>query len=199
MHAFFWAPFHAGTFNLGIPGGQHCQMGGGLTTMIRKIIHFLGQFEEYVLCFMVLQMGLSIFLQVIMRYAFNSAITWLDELIHIEVIFLAFFGASLGIKHGAHICVDALKNFVKGPSFYILGALNHFVVAVYTGIIIYYGMDLVLRMTSHPHFTPTLRIPKHYLYVMVCIGLGLICLRSLIKSYQNLSQLFPGGATKVSS
>ena len=167
--------------------------------MIRKIAHFLGKFEEYTLCFMVIQMGLSIFLQVVMRYAFNSAITWLDELIHIEVIFLTFFGASLGVKYGAHICVDTLKNFIKGPSFDIIEALNHFVIAVYSGIIIYYGMNLVLRMTSHPHFTPTLRIPQHYLYVMVCIGLGLICLRSLFKSYQHLSRFFTAEAGEITS
>jgi TRAP-type C4-dicarboxylate transport system permease small subunit len=42
-------------------------------------------------------------------------------------------------------------------------------------------------MGGRHHFTPTLRIPKHYLYVVVCIGLGLICLRSLIKAWQGVA------------
>ena len=167
--------------------------------MFRKTVHILGQIEEYALCLIVLQMGLSIFFQVIMRYVFHSAITWLDELVHIEVIFMTFFGASLGIKYGAHISVDVLKGFVKKPFDSLLEALNHIFIAFYTGIVIYFGMNLIMLMTKHPHLTPTLRIPKHYLYVMVCIGLGLICTRSLIKSYQHLSAFFTGRQAEVSS
>jgi len=141
---------------------------------------------------MVLQMGLSVFLQVVMRYVFHSAITWLDELVHIEVVLLTFFGAGLGIKYSAHICVDVLKNWLKPPYQNILEALNHLVIAGYVLIVIYFGSNLIQRMTAHPHFTPTLRIPKHYLYVMVCIGLGLIGVRSLIKTYQIVSGLISG-------
>lgn len=167
--------------------------------MIRKISRVLVQIEEYILCLMVLQMGLSIFLQVIMRYVFHSAITWLNELVHIEVVLLTFFGASLGVKYGTHICVDVLKNYVKEPFSNLLEALNHIVIAIYAGFVIYFGTNLISLMTSHPHFTPTLRIPKHYLYFTVCLGLGLICIRSLFKSYQLLSALLSGRSTGVSS
>ena len=89
--------------------------------MIRQISRVLTQIEEYILCLMVLQMGLSIFLQVIMRYVFHSAITWLNELVHIEIVLLTFFGASLGIKYGAHICVDVLKNYAMQAIWHIRG------------------------------------------------------------------------------
>ncbi len=159
--------------------------------MLRRFFHTLGRIEESLLCLMVLQMGLSVFLQVVMRYAFHSAITWLDELVHIEVVLLTFFGAGLGIKYGAHICVDVLKNWLKAPLQNVLEALNHLIIAAYAVLVITFGANLIQRMTAHPHFTPTLRIPKHYLYVTVCIGLGLIGIRSLVKSCRILSGLFP--------
>jgi len=155
--------------------------------MLRKTFFILTRLEEWILSLMVLQMGLSIFLQVVMRYGFHSAITWLDELVHIEVIFLTFFGASLGIKYGSHICVDVLKNVVKGPAVNLLDALNHLVIAVYTGLVISYGWSLINMMGGRPHYTPTLRIPKHYLYIIVCVGLGLICIRSLVKTWQGVA------------
>ena len=160
--------------------------------MPRRIFHFLGRIEETILCLMVLQMGLSVFLQVVMRYVFHSAITWLDELVHIEVVMLTFFGASLGIKYGAHICVDVLKSWLKEPFLSILEALNHLVITAYVLLVIYFGSNLIQRMTAHPHFTPTLRIPKHYLYFMVCVGLGLIGVRGLVKTYQIVSGLVSG-------
>ena len=162
--------------------------------MLRKIFHFLGRIEETVLCFMVLQMGLSVFLQVVMRYAFHSAITWLDELVHIEIVLLTFFGAGLAIKYGAHICVDVLKNWLKEPFQSILDAVNHLVIAAYALLVIHFGASLIQRMAAHPHFTPTLRIPKHYLYALVCIGLGLIGIRSLVKSLEMIYGLVSGGS-----
>ena len=165
--------------------------------MLGRIAAMLSRVEEWILSLMVLQMGLSIFLQVVMRYVFHSAITWLDELVHIEVVFLTFFGASLGIKYGAHISVDALKNVVKGRAVHLLDALNHLAIAVYSGLVIYFGYNLVSLMAGRHHFTPTLRIPKHYLYVGVCLGLGLICLRSLVKTWQSLAALRGGDSREV--
>jgi TRAP-type C4-dicarboxylate transport system permease small subunit len=138
---------------------------------------------------MVLQMGLSIFFQVVLRYTFHAAITWLDELVHIEVILLTFFGAGLGIKYGTHISVDILKKLVNEPLQSLLDVLNHLVIAAYVALVVYFGAGLIKLMVAHPHFTPTLRIPKHYLYFVVCVGLSLICLRSISKSFQILSGL----------
>ena len=167
--------------------------------MIQKAFRFLNRIEEYILCLMVLQMGLSIFLQVILRYTFHAAITWLDELVHIEVVLLTFFGAGLGIKYGAHISVDMLKKSVSEPFQSILEILNHLVVAAYVGLVVYFGAGLINLMATRPHFTPTLRIPKHYLYFVVCVGLSLICIRSVVKSYQILAGLVSGKSSGSSS
>ena len=167
--------------------------------MIKKIFRILNHIEEYVLCFMVLQMGLSIFLQVVLRYTFHTAITWLDELVHIEVVLLTFFGAGLGIKYGSHISVDILKKSVKEPFQSLLEVLNHLVIAVYVMLVVYFGAGLIKLMAARPHFTPTLRIPKHYLYFIVCVGLSLICIRSILKSYQILADLFAGKSSGSTS
>ena len=156
---------------------------------MKRIIGAVNLFEEYVLFIMVFQMGLSVFFQVLMRYVFHSAITWLDELVHIEVVMLTFFGASLGIKYSSHICVDVLKATLKEPYSSLLEALNNLAVAVYAAVMIYFGSYLITLMTAHPHFTPTLRIPKHYLYFMVCIGIGFMGIRGLLQFYKILSRL----------
>jgi C4-dicarboxylate transporter, DctQ subunit len=167
--------------------------------MLSRTAALLSRVEEWILSLMVLQMGLSIFLQVVMRYVFHSAITWLDELVHIEVVFLTFFGASLGIKYGAHISVDALKNVAKGRAVHLLDALTHLVIAVYSAFVVSFGYHLIDLMAGRHHFTPTLRIPKHYLYVVVCVGLGLICLRSLVKTWQSLAVFRKSGSGEAMS
>jgi C4-dicarboxylate transporter DctQ subunit len=146
--------------------------------MPAKIMRALNRAEEIILAFMLLQVGCSIFLQVVMRFVFNSAISWLDELIHIEVIALAFFGAALGVKHGAHISVDVVKDTVGAVWRRRLEAFGHLVLAAYSGLVIYCGWSLIALMAARSHATPTLQIPKHYLYIMVAIGMGVIGVRS---------------------
>jgi C4-dicarboxylate transporter DctQ subunit len=156
-------------------------------SMISRIGRGLNRVEEYVLFLMVLQMGISVFIQVVMRYLFQSAITWLDELVHIEVVFLTFFGASLCVKYGAHISVDVLKKSVRRePYRSVIDALNHLVMAAYASMVVCFGMKLISAMTVTTHYTPTLRIPKHYLYFVVCVGLALIGVRSLLGVYRAL-------------
>ena len=74
----------------------------------------------------------------------------------------------------------------------LLGAVNHLIVAVYTGVLIYVGANLISMMSAHPHYTPTLRIPKHYMYFMVVVGLTLIALRCLIKTGRYVYELASG-------
>jgi C4-dicarboxylate transporter DctQ subunit len=165
-----------------------------------RISEGLSRVEEYVLSLAVLQMGLSIFLQVIMRYAFQSAITWLDELVHIEVVLLTFFGASLGIKYGAHISVDALKKHImKEPYRSLIEAFDHLVMAVYAAAMVYFGLGLISAMTKRPHYTPTLRIPKHELYFVVCVALALIALRSSMGFWRAVRKLLSGSAREGNS
>jgi C4-dicarboxylate transporter, DctQ subunit len=165
---------------------------------ISKIGRGLSHAEEYVLFLMVLQMGISVFIQVVMRYLFQSAITWLDELVHIEVIFLTFFGASLCVKYSAHISVDALKKSIhKEPYRSAIEVLNHVVMAVYVSIVVCFGMKLISAMSTHTHYTPTLRIPKHYLYFLVCIALALIGVRSLLGVYRALRTARTGRVEEV--
>ena len=167
-------------------------------SLISKIGRGLSHVEEYVLFLMVLQMGISVFIQVVMRYLFQSAITWLDELVHIEVVFLTFFGASLCIKYGAHISVDALKKSVhREPYRSVMEVLNHLVMAVYVAIVVYFGMKLISAMTTYTHYTPTLRIPKHYLYFVVCVALALIGIRSILGVYRTLRTARTGRVGEV--
>ena len=166
---------------------------------MKKLLSALGRLEEFVLCLMLLQMGLSVFLQVVMRYSFHSAITWLDELVHIEVIFLTFFGASLAVKYGTHISVDVLKTSLKGRALHLIEALGNLAMAVYAGLVIYYGLVLIDLMRLRVHYTPTLRIPKHYLYFAVCAGLALVALRSLLMVRYHLSRARAGLAARGES
>ena len=49
-------------------------------------------------------------LSVIMRYVFNNALTWTDEISTYCLLSIVFFGLAHTLRHGGHIRVDVLTN-----------------------------------------------------------------------------------------
>ena len=67
-------------------------------------------FEENIICLLLVSMALLVFTEVFMRFAFNTGFIWMEELTLTLNAWLVLFGMSYGVKVGAHIGVDA---FVK--------------------------------------------------------------------------------------
>ncbi|PIE56610.1 MAG: C4-dicarboxylate ABC transporter permease [Desulfobulbus propionicus] len=74
------------------------------------ILRVLNTVEEAIISLLLVFTTLLVFLDVIMRFIFNTGFLWSQELtLHLSAWFV-LFGASYGIKVGTHIGVDA---FVK--------------------------------------------------------------------------------------
>ena len=68
----------------------------------------LDRLEEWIISLMLLAMTGLTFLQVVMRYVFNSGMTWALELTTVFFAIMIFVGVSYGVRVGSHIGVDAL-------------------------------------------------------------------------------------------
>lgn len=49
---------------------------------------------------------------VVMRYVFNNALTWSDEIASYCLVAIVFFGLSHTLIKGGHICIDVLTNLM---------------------------------------------------------------------------------------
>lgn len=106
----------------------------------------LDRLEELIVIVMLSLMTLVTFVQVVLRYVFNSGFTWALELTTIFFAAMIFVGISYGVRIGAHIGVDALvSKLPPGPR----RATSIFVVLLcllYTGIVIYGSWIYVSKM-----------------------------------------------------
>jgi C4-dicarboxylate transporter, DctQ subunit len=66
--------------------------------------------EENIISILLVSMALLVFIEVLMRFAFNAGFIWMEELTLTLNAWFVLFGMSYGVKVGAHIGVDA---FVK--------------------------------------------------------------------------------------
>ena len=70
----------------------------------------IGRAEEAIISLLLVSTTLLVFIEVVMRFVFNTGLMWSQELtLHLSAWFV-LFGASYGVKVGSHIGMDA---FVK--------------------------------------------------------------------------------------
>ena len=75
-----------------------------------RLGHAVHKFEENTIALALGLMTALTFVNVIMRYAFNTSIIWSLEVTLVLFAWLVLFGISYGFKITAHLGVDALIN-----------------------------------------------------------------------------------------
>ncbi len=72
--------------------------------------NIINKFEESFLSLLLVGMTMLVFSEVVLRFGFNTGISWSQEVTLYMMAWFVLFGASYGVKVGAHIGVDS---FVK--------------------------------------------------------------------------------------
>ncbi len=137
----------------------------------------LDRIEELLVVVMLALMTLMTFLQVVMRYGFNSGFTWVLELTTIFFAVMIFVGISYGVRVGAHIGVDALvKRLPPGPR----RATSTVVVLLcllYAGLVIYGSWVYVSKMKMVGVELDDLPIPIWVVRSILPLGFALLAFR----------------------
>ena len=106
---------------------------------MKKVLQILNRIEEWTLVFVLLGLAFLAFVQVFCRYLLSFSFTWMEELARYVGVFIAFLGASLGVKYGTHFSMDLVYERVSNDRFRhglklvvcVLSALLFLVVAWY--------------------------------------------------------------------
>jgi len=133
--------------------------------------------EELIVIVMLALMTLLTFLQVVMRYGFNSGFTWAVELTTIFFAVMIFVGISYGVRTGAHIGVDSLiKRFPPrvGRAISIVVVL---LCLFYAGLVIYGSWVYVSKMKLVGVELDDLPIPIWVVRSILPLGYALLALR----------------------
>ena len=128
----------------------------------------LSQFLKFTLRTLLVSMVLITFLQVIMRYVFNSPLSWAEETVGVIMIYFGLIGGSLGICYHIHISLEFfLKKFlVKQEKF-----------VKYGEIFLYIGFGLIeivcgtqlMKLTKF-QVIPATGLPVPYTYLALPIA-----------------------------
>ncbi|MFD1385950.1 TRAP transporter small permease [Oceanobacillus oncorhynchi subsp. oncorhynchi] len=124
-------------------------------------------FESITVAAFVLAIGIM-FVQIISRYFFQSPFMWAEEIARLLFVWIVYLGVPVAIKRHANIAVDYFIQYLPEVMNKRLKVVLYIVAAVFSLIIAYFGMLMILQ---NMHMTiRTLPISQAVWYLPIVLG-----------------------------
>ncbi len=133
--------------------------------------------EEGILSLLLVSMTLIVFLEVVLRFAFNTGFLWIQELtLHISAWFV-LFGASYGVKVGAHIGVDAVVRTLPPPIRRYVSLFAVGLCLIYCSLFLYGSWVYLAKMKMVGIELEDMAVERWVAHSILLIGFGLLAVR----------------------
>jgi len=142
--------------------------------------HWFRAMEEGFIGIMLLAITGVIFANVVLRYAFQSSLSWAEEFARYGVIWITFIGGSVCVYRGLHIAVDVWSEHLSDRvnRWWLAGV--HALSAATCGAFVWYSAQLVLKAIHTNQKTIALGLPMWLVYSAMTVGGTLMLFRFLI-------------------
>jgi len=157
--------------------------------LLREAYHRL---EEGLLAFILAAMTLLTFLQVVLRYVFNTGLLWALESTTYMFGWLVLIGIAYCVRERAHIGVDALIRVLPAKGRRYIGLVVVFLTLVYTGLMLYGGIIYIDKMHTIGVEAEDIPIQRWILSLCVPIGFALLGVRLLEMAWRIVTGQSPG-------
>lgn len=142
-------------------------------------LRVLNGVEEAVIALLLVATTLLVFLEVVLRFGFDTGFMWSQELtLHMSAWFV-LFGASYGLKTGSHIGVDAFVRLLPRWAQRLVAALAVVLSLVYCGLFLYGSWVYLEKMHLIGIELEDLPIPAWLAHGMLLVGFALLSIRLL--------------------
>lgn len=143
-------------------------------------MRIINRAEEAVICILLVLTTLLVFIDVVMRFGFNTGFMWSQELtLHMSAWFV-LFGASYGLKVGSHIGMDAFIKLFPRTMRRILSSIAAVLAIIYCGLIFYGSWIYLEKMKMIGIDLEDLPIPTWLAHGMLLVGFSFLIIRLLI-------------------
>jgi TRAP-type C4-dicarboxylate transport system permease small subunit len=147
---------------------------------VKKINDLFSKFLNVIIALALGLMAILVFGNVVLRYVFNSGITWSEEMARFLFIWSTFLGAIAGLNDNEHLGVDMfLKKFPRTMK-KIAFILSNLLMLTCLWLI----LDGSWKMTwlNRNSLSPALELPLSFIYgigILLSVGMGFIIITKL--------------------
>ena len=139
----------------------------------------INRLEEGVLATLLALMTILTFVQVVLRYAFNSGLVWSLEATTYLFAALILFGMSYGVRTHTHIAVDVVIRRLPKRAAKIVNLVAILACLSYALLMLYGSAVFVDRLMILGNHARDIPLPKWLLTVTMPLGFTLLAFRFL--------------------
>jgi C4-dicarboxylate transporter DctQ subunit len=134
-------------------------------------------FEEGVIGLLLVATTLLVFIEVVARFGFSTGFIWMEELTLHLAGWLVLFGASWGVKIGAHIGVDAVVRLLPHSGKRFFAIIASLASLVYCGLLIYGSWIYLAKIRKIEIEMEDIPLEKWIAHSILVIGFALLAVR----------------------
>ena len=138
---------------------------------------WLDHIEEYILLVLFPLMVIVVFVATCVRYLTVMSLPWAEEVARYSMVWIAYVGASLGIKRNAHLGVEAVVLLLPRGLRKYFDVLRYLIIILFNILIAYYTFQIIQSQISTEQVSPSLRIPMWFAYGAIPVGSVLMAWR----------------------
>ena len=153
---------------------------------LTQINRWLSKLTMWLACLCLAGLLAVVVYGVVMRYVFNDAPAYVEQVALLLVISVAMFGASAGVRDAGHIGLDSLVKALSERLQFACKVLVHLCVMAFAAALLIGGA--LMAVSTKSSTIPTLGLSEAYRYLPVLISGVLITLFSV----EHLVALFTG-------
>jgi TRAP-type C4-dicarboxylate transport system permease small subunit len=136
-----------------------------------KVMRFLDGVVWWALALITAVMCIAIFVQVLCRFFFGTAIVWAEEFAVLLFAWTIFLGGAYAQATDSHLSIDAFRNVVGKNFALAMDIFRLVIIAICSVVAIWQGVKLTLR--ALPLLYPAMEITRSFLYASVPVGFGI--------------------------
>lgn len=149
-----------------------------LKSILNAADRILTFFEDWTLFITVIAVLAALFVNVILRYAFNYSLAWSEELVREVIIYTTLIGCSAAVRNRSMIKVDVLLQLIPKTR-YPLMLFSNLVTLIFAVMMLYYGWQIAAIQAVTHQKTIILQIPMVYLYALMPLMGGMMMIRTI--------------------
>jgi len=144
-----------------------------------RVRNIIDRLEEWLMAGLLAFMTVMTFVQVVMRYVFNTGLVWSLEATTYSFAALVLIGMSYGVRTRTHIATDLLTRKLSEPLRRKVALLAILACLVYALLMLYGSTILVDRLMTLGNAARDIPAPKWLLTATMPLGFALLVFRFL--------------------
>lgn len=161
----------------------------GAVNLIEKTNCIIGNTVKFLL----LYMAVTLTIDVIARYAFDSPTVWIFEMCKHAMLYIGALGGGYTLMVNGHVKVDVIYSILSSKIRAVLDIVTSVLFFIFIAIMIWKCSELAISSCEHmEHSTTALGAPIYPMKVAVVVGAVLVLLQGIAKLFKDIILLITG-------